>query len=116
MIDGSEDVNSEGAPHVTDAHDKDIVPNRVTFSDGWDNEIQSMCRDESLPRPNEWQMPQQINLDSSGLRRSTRTEVLRRRDKVYPHSTIKKIIQRSSKHACLVLFSSFCAIGAGLKC
>jgi hypothetical protein len=24
--------------------------------------------------------------------------------------------QRSSKHACLVLFSSFCAIGAGLKC
>ena len=117
VIDESEPtVNSEGAPHVTDAHDKDIVTNRVTFSDGRDNEIQSMSRDESLPRPNDWQMPQQIDLDSSGLRRSTRTEVLRRRDKVYSHSTIKKIIQRSSKHACLVLFSSFCAIGAGLKC
>jgi hypothetical protein len=35
---------------------------------------------------------------------------------VYSHSTLKKIIQQSSKHACLVLFSSFCAISAGLKC
>jgi hypothetical protein len=61
-------------------------------------------------------MPTKINLDSSGLRRSTRTEVLHQQDKVYSHSTLKKIIQRSSKHACLVLFSSFCAIGAGLKC
>ena len=61
-------------------------------------------------------MPTNINLDSCGLRRSTRTEVLCWRDKVYSHSTLKKIIKRSSKHACLVLFSSFCAIGAGLKC
>jgi hypothetical protein len=63
-----ENVDPEGAHHVTDAHNKDIVNNRVTFSDGRDSEIQSMCLDESLPRPNEWQMPTKINLDSSGLR------------------------------------------------
>jgi hypothetical protein len=111
-----ENVDPEGAHHVTDAHNKDIVNNRVTFSDEQDSEIQSMCLDESLPRPNKWQMPKKINLDSSGLWQSTQTEVLRRQDKVYSHSTLKKIIQRSSKHTCLVLFSSFCAIGAGLKC
>jgi hypothetical protein len=75
-----------------------------------------MCPDLSLPQPSKSQMPKKINLDSIGLWRSTQTEVLRRQDKVYSHSTPKKIIQRSSKHACLVLFSSFCAIGAGLKC
>jgi hypothetical protein len=35
-------------------------------------------------------------------------------DKVYSHSTLKKLKQ-SSKHACLVLFSSFGAIGAELR-
>jgi hypothetical protein len=60
-------------------------------------------------------MPEQINLDSSSLQGSTQTEVLRWQDKLYSHSTLKKLKQ-SSTHACLVLFSSFCAIGAGLKC
>jgi hypothetical protein len=43
--------------------------------------------------------------------------VLSQRDKVYSHSTttIKKLKQ-SSIHACLVLFSLYCAIGSGLKC
>jgi hypothetical protein len=60
-------------------------------------------------------MPDKINLDSSGLRRSVRSEVLSRREKVYSHSTtVLKSVKRSSKHACLVLFSSFCAIGAAL--
>jgi hypothetical protein len=60
---------SEGAQiqNMIDAHDKNIVCNQVTFSDGLDNEIQSMCPDESLHRPNEWQMLDKINLDSSGL-------------------------------------------------
>jgi hypothetical protein len=50
VIDGSEkDINSEGYPHVTKAHDKDVVTNQVTFSDRRDNESQSMCCDESLP-------------------------------------------------------------------
>ena len=43
------DVDSEGAQHVIDTHDKNIVSNQVTFSDGRDSEIQSMCPDESLP-------------------------------------------------------------------
>jgi hypothetical protein len=59
-------------------------------------------------------MPGQNNLDSSSLQQSTRTEVLRWQDKVYSHSTLKKLKQ-SSKHACLVLFSFFGAIGAELK-
>jgi hypothetical protein len=40
-----ENVDPEGAHHVTDAQDKDIVNNRVTFSDGRDSDIQSMCLD-----------------------------------------------------------------------
>ena len=72
---------------------------------------------ECNTRPNEWQMPTQVNLDTSGLRRSARSAVLSRRDKIYSHSTtVLKSVQRSSKHACLVLFSSFCTIGAVLKC
>ena len=34
-----------------------------------------------------WQMPTPINLDSSGLRWSSRTLVLNRRDKIYSHTT-----------------------------
>ncbi len=60
-------------------------------------------------------MPEQINLDSSSLGQSTQTEVLHWQEKVYSHSTLKKPKQ-SSKHVCLVLFSSFCAIGVGLTC
>jgi hypothetical protein len=60
-------------------------------------------------------MPDKINLDSSGLRRSACSAVLSWREKVYSHSTtVLKSVKRSSKHACLVLFSSFCAIGAAL--
>jgi hypothetical protein len=43
------DVDSEGAKHAIDAHNKNLVCNQVTFSDGRDSEIQSMCLDESLP-------------------------------------------------------------------
>ncbi len=99
---------------MSHVHVKYIVTSQVTFSDGRDNEIQSMCPDESLPQPNEWQMPDKINLDSSSLRQSTRTEVLHWQDKLYSHSTLKKL-KRSSKHACVVLFSSFGAIGMELK-
>jgi hypothetical protein len=87
----------------------------VTFSDEWDDEIQSKSPVESNSRPNEWRMPDKINLDSGGLRGSARSAVLSRQEKVYSHSTtVLKSVKRSSKHACLVLFSSFCAIGAAL--
>ncbi len=70
-----------------------IVIGQVTFSDWQDSEIQSMCLDESKPWPNEWQMPDKINLDSTSFKK----------------------INRNLTHACLVLFLSVCAIGAELK-
>jgi hypothetical protein len=103
-----DDGHSEGASDVA-SHHENTVNKQVTFSDqGQDNEIQS----------DEWQMPDNIDLDSSGLRCSTRTAVLSRKEQVYSHSTIslKAQIKRSSKIACLVLFSSFCSIGSGLTC
>ena len=59
---------------VNHDHDKSIVNKRVTFSDERDNEIQSENA-TSNSQPNEWRMPDKINLDSSGLRRSVRSAV-----------------------------------------
>jgi len=75
-----ETVNS-----VSNVHDKYIVTNQVTFSDERENEIQSENA-TSNSQPNEWRMPVKINLDSSGLKRSARSAVLSRREKVYSHS------------------------------
>ncbi len=50
-------------------------------------------------QPNEWQMPGWNNLDSSSLRQSIWTEALRWRDKVYSHSTLKKLKRSSKMHA-----------------
>jgi hypothetical protein len=88
------------------------------MSDVQDNEIQSDSPDSSITQPDEWQMPDNINLDSSGLRHSTRRAVLGWREQVYSHSTIslKAQIKQSLKIACLVLFSSFCSVGSGLTC
>jgi hypothetical protein len=62
-------------------------------------------------------MPDIINLDSSGIQHSTQSIDLGWQDKVYSHSTTSlKKLKRSSTKACLILFSSFCAIGAGLTC
>ncbi len=62
-------------------------------------------------------MPNKINHDSSGLQCSAWSAVLGWGDKVYSHSmTVLKSVTWSSKHACLVLFTSFCAIGMGNVC
>jgi hypothetical protein len=89
---------------------------RVTFSNQvQDIEIQSKLPDLSQTQPNKRQMPNIINLDSSGLQHSSWKEVLSWRDKIYSHSTTSfKQINRGSKHACLVLFSSFCTVGTEL--
>jgi hypothetical protein len=86
----------------------------VTFSDQEQEiEIQSKLPDLSQTQPNKWQMPNIINLDSSGLRYSSWKEVLSWRDKIYSHSTTSfKQIKQGLKHACLVLFSSICNVGA----
>ena len=90
--------------------------NRITFSEKQDNEIQSGSPVECNSWPTEWQMPDKINLDSSGLRCSAHSAVLSWQDKVYSHFTmVLKRVTQSSKYACLVLFSSFCAIGAVLN-
>jgi len=44
-------------------------------------------------------MPDQINLDSSGLQRSAQSAVLSRRDKVYSHSTTVLKSVKQSSHA-----------------
>ena len=90
-----EAVNNVDSPHdytrvtnVDSPHDDTRVTNkRVTFSDERDNEIHSVCPITSNSRPKEWRMPDKINLDFSGLRRSARLAVLSRREKVYSHST-----------------------------
>jgi hypothetical protein len=61
-------------------------------------------------------MPDKINLDSCGLQRSAHSAVLSWQEKVYSHSTtVLKSVKQSSKHACLVLVSSFCAIDVALN-
>jgi len=83
-----DDGHSEGVSDVA-SHHKNTVTKRVTFSDqGQDNEIQSDSPDSSTTQPDEWRMPDNIDLDSSGLRRSTCTAVLSRKEQVYSHSTI----------------------------
>ncbi len=63
---------------------------------------------------NMWQMPPAINLDSSGLRRSSQTEVLKQRDKVYSHTT--QAHQASPLHVSNLpwCFSSICSVGNGV--
>ena len=96
----------EAVNGVNHDHDKIKVDKRVTFSDERDSEILS-------------ESPVQYNSqsnDSNGLRRSAERAVSSRREVCF-HSKISfKQIKRSSTHACLVLFSSFYAIGADLKC
>ncbi len=77
-----EAVNNLDSPHDTTR----VTNKRVTFSDEQDNEIQSESA-MSNSQPNEWQMPDKINLDSSGLRRSAHSAVLSWQEKVYSHST-----------------------------
>jgi hypothetical protein len=112
-----DDGYSEGACDVV-SHHKMTVTKQVTFiNQGRDNEIQSNSPDSFTTQPDEWQMPVNIDLDSSGLQRSTQSTVLGRQDKVYSLSTIGlKKLKRSSTKACLVLFSSFCVVGVGLTC
>jgi hypothetical protein len=69
---------------------------------------------------NMWQMPRSVNLDTSGLRRSSRTEVLGRCDKMYSnmatlsHAPLQLASKRCFKSA-LVIFPSICTVGAGMK-
>ena len=82
--------DSEGGASTPSQQSLHIVQNNwVSFLDApvW-NEPEIVSKPASNTNShNLWQMPSAINLDSSGLRRSSRTEVLKRRDKVYSHTT-----------------------------
>ncbi len=96
--------------------------NRVSFLDAPVRNEQEMVSTSAsnTNSHNLWQMPSAINLDSSGLRHSFQTEVLKHRDKVYSHTTqvdqdspLRSARKRCFKSA-LVLFSSICSVGYGL--
>jgi hypothetical protein len=112
--------DSEGGASTPSQQSLHIVQNnRVTFSDAPVRNEQEIVSKPALVTNshNLWQMPSAINLDASGLRRSSRTEVLKRRDKVYSHtmqvdqdSPLRSASKRCFKSA-LVLFSSICSVG-----
>ena len=104
---------------------------RVSFADqpGIDEEINNPTAASDSSK-NQWHMPTPINLDSSGLRCSSRTEVLSRRGLVYSNTTLmdhdegltspqtahlRSASQQSFKSA-LVLFSTIYSFGYGLSC
>jgi hypothetical protein len=99
--------SSEGASIASiPAHQP--VSRVVTFQD------QNASRNGN-PQPNEWQMPESVNLHSSGLRRSSRLAALHSSETIEPHSTLSETIEPNSKlpikrgflkAACLALFSS----------
>jgi hypothetical protein len=68
----------EAVHGVSHVHVKYIGTKRVTFSDERDDEIQSKSPVECNSQPNEWRMPDKIDLDSSGLRCSARSPVVSR--------------------------------------
>jgi hypothetical protein len=72
--------HSEAVSNVESTHDTTRVNKRVTFSENLDYEIHNKSPVKYNSRPNEWQMPNKINLDSSGLRRSAQLAVLSWRD------------------------------------
>jgi len=106
---------------------------RVSFADepGIDTEINNPTATSDSPN-NQWHMPSPINLETSGLRRSSRTEVLARRGLVYSNTTLTDqdegttkpqpthlhpASQRSSHlKSALMLFSTICSFGYGLSC
>ncbi len=84
----------EAVNGVNHDQDKIKVDNQVMFSDKRDDEIHNKSPVESNSRPNEWQMPDKINIGSSGLQCSTHSVVLSRQEKVYSHSmTVLKSVK-----------------------
>jgi len=106
---------------------------RVSFADqpGIDTDINNPTATSDSPN-NQWHMPSPINLETSGLRRSSRTEVLARCGLVYSNTKLtdqdksitkpqpahlRPASQRSSHlKSALVLFSTICSFGYGLSC
>jgi hypothetical protein len=107
----------EAVNGVSHIHNKDIVNKQETCSDNLDYEIHNKRPVECNSQLSKWQMTDKINLDSSGLQRSVWSAVLSQQEKVHSHfAMVLKSVKQSSTYTCLVLFTSFYAIGAELKC
>jgi hypothetical protein len=72
----------EAVHGVSCVHLKYIETKRVMFSNKRDDEIQSKSPVECNSRPNEWRMPDKIDLDSGGLRCSAQSAVVSWQDKI----------------------------------
>jgi hypothetical protein len=68
---------------------------------------------DNNPQPNEWAMPESVDLHKSGLRCSSCLAALHSNETIAAHSTLP-IKHTPYKVACLALFSSFCSFGMGL--
>jgi hypothetical protein len=64
------------------------------------------------PQPNEWAMPESVDLHKSGLRRSSCLVALHSNETIAAYSTLP-IKQTPFKAACLMPFSLFCSYGMG---
>jgi hypothetical protein len=80
---------SEGASIASNSV-RNSVSRVVTFQD------QNASRNEN-PLQQEWQMPESVDLHSSGLRRSSRLAALHSSETIEAHSTSSKTIGPSSK-------------------
>jgi hypothetical protein len=86
-----------------------FIPAHLPMSQGVTFQDQTASRNGN-PQPNEWQMPESVDLHSSGLQRLSRLVALHLSETIKAHSTLP-IKQGFLKEACLALFSSFCAYG-----
>ncbi len=64
------------------------------------------------PQPNEWAVPESVDLHKSGLRCSSCLATLHSNETITTHSTLS-IKHTPFKASCLVLFSSFCSYRMG---
>jgi hypothetical protein len=62
-----DDGHSEGVSDVVSHHKNTVTKQVMSSNQGQENEIQSNGPDLSTTQPDEWQMPDNIDLDSSGL-------------------------------------------------
>jgi hypothetical protein len=91
-----------------------VEQHHITFADEvTQNDTDVVCQQPIVETiPNSWQIPIPINLDSSGLRCSSRPSFLNRRNKVYSNAT--QMTQDELLPAGLGLRSANCPLPAGL--
>jgi hypothetical protein len=105
----SQDTNAESSLALDREGVSAVSNNRVSFQE--DENTYTDARQRCS-------MPEAINLEQSGLRRSSRLAELRRMEEEHPNapggtSNRRSVNTTRISKACLVMFSLFCAIGVG---